>query len=54
MKEGDIVQIKTSEGKFTGTVIPSFDDKILLLKLETGYNVGVEKRKIIMVPPATY
>jgi len=46
MKEGDIVRIKTSDDEIEGVVIPSFDPDVVLLKLETGYNIGVEKNRI--------
>ena len=45
-KEGDIVEIKTSDETVKGTVIPSHDSKVVLLKLESGYNIGLEKSKI--------
>jgi len=48
-KAGDIVKIKTSNDEFEGTVIPSHEEGIILLKLESGYNLGVEKSKIISV-----
>ena len=43
---GDIVKILTSDSEYSGTVIPSPDEKIVLLKLSSGYNVGIEKSKI--------
>jgi len=46
MKEGDIVKIKTSDKEFCGVVLPSFDSSIVLLKLESGYNIGIERKKI--------
>ncbi|MFC1685860.1 Glu-tRNA(Gln) amidotransferase subunit GatD [Nanoarchaeota archaeon] len=46
MKEGDVVRIRTSDEEIEGVVLPSFDEKIVLLKLNSGYNVGIEKRKI--------
>jgi len=44
--EGDIVKIKTDKDEFEGTVIPSFDSNIILLKLGSGYNLGIEKSKV--------
>lgn len=46
MKEGDVVKLKTSDGEFEGVVIPSFDEKVVLLKLDSGYNVGIERKKV--------
>jgi len=46
MKEGDIVKIKTSDSEIKGVIIPSFDKEVVLVKLDTGYNVGVERKKI--------
>ena len=45
-KEGDIVKIKTDKDEFHGTIIPSHEENIVLLKLDSGYNIGVEKSKI--------
>ncbi len=45
-KEGDIVKIKTEKDEFEGTVIPSFEPEVVLLKLNSGYNIGIERSKI--------
>jgi glutamyl-tRNA(Gln) amidotransferase subunit D len=45
-KTGDIVEIVTNENSFVGTVLPSPDERFILLKLPSGYNVGIEKDKI--------
>jgi len=45
-KSGDFVEIKTSSEKFKGRLIDSPDKKILILKLNNGYNIGIEKNKI--------
>jgi len=45
-KEGDIVQIKTDKDEFEGTIIPSFEEEVVLLKLKSGYNIGIERSKI--------
>lgn len=45
-KAGDIVEISTDENTFSGTIIPSPDENIVMLKLSSGYNVGIEKSKI--------
>jgi len=49
---GDILEIKTSWGKLTGTLVPRYsyeDDRHLVVKLKTGYNVGLDVKKIIGV-----
>ncbi len=45
-KEGDIVKVRTSDEEVEGIVIPSFDEDVLLLKLNTGYNLGIERSKV--------
>jgi len=46
VKEGDIVKIKTSDEEISGIILPSHEKDIVLVKLETGYNLGIEKKKI--------
>ena len=43
---GDIVSVKTEKDEFKGIVIPSHEEGIVLLKLDSGYNVGIEISKI--------
>ncbi len=43
---GDIVELKTEKETLKGTVLESYDSSIVLLKLESGYNIGIEKSKI--------
>lgn len=43
---GDIVLIKTVEEELKGILLPSQDEKIIMLKLDSGYNVGIEKKEI--------
>lgn len=45
-KAGVVVAIKTEEEEIKGTLLPSFDPSLLLLKLENGYNIGIERSKI--------
>ncbi|MFT4310338.1 MAG: Glu-tRNA(Gln) amidotransferase subunit GatD [Candidatus Woesearchaeota archaeon] len=58
MKPGDIVSIQTSTLTYTGTVLPRsslFDQDIVVLKLENGYNVGIKQSTITSVTQhATY
>jgi glutamyl-tRNA(Gln) amidotransferase subunit D len=43
---GDFAEIFTGEKKFSGTLIPSANKNIFVLKLESGYNIGIKKNKI--------
>src|SRR3989338_873758 len=47
LKEGDVVEIAEEKGNaLKGTIIPSAGEKLLALKLENGYNVGISIEKI--------
>jgi glutamyl-tRNA(Gln) amidotransferase subunit D len=46
---GDKVEVKTKEGKFTGYVMPSADAKILTIKLDSGYNMGLKLGKDVKI-----
>ena len=43
---GKKVKILTEKKEFEGILIASYDPKIILLKLSSGYNIGIEKSKI--------
>jgi glutamyl-tRNA(Gln) amidotransferase subunit D len=43
-KEGDKVTVTTDKGKHTGLVMPSKGD--LVVKLDSGYNIGIKRSKI--------
>ena len=43
---GKKVKILTEKKEFEGILIASYDPKIVLLKLSSGYNIGIEKSKI--------
>ncbi len=45
-KAGDIVKIKTIKEELKGTLLPSLDPSLLLLKLESGYNIGISKKEV--------
>ncbi len=50
-------QIQTSRGNFTGTVLPraeNDDDTHIVLKIETGYNVGIDVGTIISMKETGY
>ena len=46
---GDFVEINTSDKVWRGTLLESYDSEIILLKLESGYNIGVREEKILSV-----
>jgi len=43
MNEGDRVQVERGEQSFEGVLLPSSTEEHLVLKLESGYNVGVDR-----------
>ena len=45
-KPGDKVEIETTDGTFTGMIMPNENANTLFIKLSSGYNVGIEKKKI--------
>lgn len=48
-KAGDKVKVETTDGTFEGTLLPRpelLGDDITVLKLTTGYNIGIENKKI--------
>jgi len=48
-KHGDIVKIVTSEETVEGTLLPRpeiLDPNFIVLKLDNGYNIGIDKKKI--------
>jgi len=46
IKEGDIAEVASGKETFTGTVLPEREAEILFLKLNSGYNIGIETSKI--------
>jgi len=44
---GDIVEIRTAEKTWKGRVLESYDSETILLKLESGYNIGIKERDIL-------
>ncbi|UCD04444.1 MAG: Glu-tRNA(Gln) amidotransferase subunit GatD [Candidatus Woesearchaeota archaeon] len=46
VKEGDLVEVKTSKSELSGMIISSPNPKIISLKLDSGYNVGIPKNGI--------
>jgi glutamyl-tRNA(Gln) amidotransferase subunit D len=49
--------VETTRGKFTGTVLPrseNDDDKHIVIKIPTGYNIGVDVRTITSMKETGY
>jgi glutamyl-tRNA(Gln) amidotransferase subunit D len=44
---GEIVKIQTRDKSWQGTILESHDPEIILLKLTTGYNIGIRENEII-------
>ena len=43
---GDLITIETENTTYTGTIMPSLNDKIIVIKMKSGYNAGIDKNKI--------
>ena len=46
LTEGSLVDVSDGNEKYTGFIIPSNDDKLLVLKLKSGYNIGIAVERI--------
>jgi glutamyl-tRNA(Gln) amidotransferase subunit D len=46
-KPGDFVEVKTKDQDFSGILMPSRDSNVIVLKSESGYNMGIDKKKIL-------
>ncbi len=44
---GDLVKLQTKEREWTGWILESYDPEIILLKLESGYNIGIKESSIL-------
>ena len=47
-KTSDYIAVETREENFQGTLMPS-DKKFLVLKLDNGYNIGIDQKKVKVV-----
>lgn len=47
-KPGDVVRIVTKDDTFSGVLMPTpdYQEGIVVLKLDSGYNIGIEKKRI--------
>ncbi len=46
-KAGDFVRIRLAKDEIEGRILESSDNSIILLKLESGYNIGINKENIL-------
>ncbi len=46
MNDGDRVRVETPSDEFEGVLLPSTDKEQVVLKLDDGYNIGLERDKI--------
>ncbi|MBT3397619.1 Glu-tRNA(Gln) amidotransferase subunit GatD [archaeon] len=44
---GDLVSLRTKDKSWKGNVLESYDPEIVLLKLGSGYNIGIREREIL-------
>src|SRR3989344_7700654 len=45
-KTGDLIKIETSDEILEGVYMPNSNEKNIILKLSSGYNIGVNRKKI--------
>ncbi len=45
-KEGDLVKLKYDKGTAEGVLMPSSKEGVVVIKLDNGYNIGIEKKKV--------
>src|SRR3989344_1818374 len=43
---GNMAEISTNDETFLGTLMPSGNPGVVVLKLDSGYNIGIKKNKI--------
>lgn len=48
-KPGDLVEIKTISETVKGILMPSPDEKVVLLKLDNGYNLGFDRKDVLSI-----
>jgi len=46
MDFGDLIEVKTKDKTFKGTYMPSSDSGTIVLKLDSGYNIGLDVKKV--------
>ncbi|MBM7409304.1 Glu-tRNA(Gln) amidotransferase subunit GatD [Methanococcus maripaludis] len=46
MDIGDFVKLELENTTYSGTVMPSLNENTIVIKMKSGYNVGIDKKKI--------
>ncbi len=46
MQPGDYVKVILDVGEEKGVILESYDSEIYLLKLDSGYNIGIKKQDV--------
>ncbi len=46
MNTGDYIEVKTTKETFKGILLPESTNNYLVLKLNSGYNIGIDKKKV--------
>jgi glutamyl-tRNA(Gln) amidotransferase subunit D len=49
LNPGDKVELQTKEKSWQGVILESYNPKIILLKLKSGYNIGIRENSILNV-----
>ena len=49
LSPGDSVELKTKSKSWSGTILESHDPEVILLKLSSGYNIGIREGEILSV-----
>ena len=44
-KPGDMIRVTTTKGEYSGILMPQ-DKEFLVIKLENGYNIGIDRKTI--------
>lgn len=47
LNSGDLVKLKTHEKEWVGIALESYNPEIILLKLNSGYNVGIKESEVL-------
>jgi len=47
MGPGDLITVKTKDKEYTGRLMPNEETDSLIIKLDSGYNIGIDKKNIV-------
>ena len=45
-KQGDRVKVVTKDDEHTGILMPNEETDSVILKLRSGYNIGIDRKKV--------